>query len=385
MPEAFDRFVDRATAEGRGDLKAVFDPFAEDATQSVQGIDIQDVESKYSKFHVEDLLRSCVERASSCLSLREQAAELAIRAFNEEADRQLQADLLEKTFSVEQREIGFIGPIAENSSYLRYDNGQLLDTSITADIVRARLDDHESINSRINTYYELLKDRSDTPGNPSRLSERISFLKEMFSTNLVEAFRRAIVCRAGLRDVYGIDMLLPSSNSSTFFEDFVMWLQAASDKLDEELDQRFIADVAFTFSAADETPGEFELLKLTEWNSQRAAQNFSVELNQTIFEQLGMAKPLMRSVRLQCVQLEATSSTIWPTKLTLPGNGTSVSTLAYSEGRDYDDRIAGTDVHNRSPAGTWLVKLQQPRALNHGALDKLTNLIVFIRVSYRGA
>lgn len=341
--------------------------------------------------YVEDLLNDCMTRIGNCLTIREKAQDIEVKAINDATLFKLQETSLalqKKSFellspSYDKLVVNAVG-FKSNSDRSEYYS---LGSAVWSDIATAQ----KTVNDALELSLNIKKIKAEQKGNGSNYAERFIFLKALFDLNIVEAYRRCRVCEFALDKIYGIKEPLPLPIDHGYLNLLTIWAQKVSDRLDLELDSRSIGNAIFAVASEDENTAELWLTKRSVYDASLDTKRVGFTLTSSHFERLGMKDVLLRSVRLQARCPDDNLKTrIWQSLIHLPDSAVSRSiqkfsatmTTGYQDIADSEAVVRG--VHNISPIGEWAIDLSS-KALTGENTDKgvLKNIFLILRVSYR--
>lgn len=346
--------------------------------------------SSINPLYFEDLLADCINRVSNCLVLREKANEVEIRAVSDALNYKYQSQAI----NIYQQIRDVIQPI-------KFKMGQYSTSIKTTSEADAEFFGNDEIWSNVKGLedalsksqaesLELFKAKASTSGNGSNYVERFAFLKTLFDISIAEAYRKAVVCEKAAREIYGIQIPLPTIKTIGYLNELAIWSQKMADALDAEQDRRYVGEIAFAVSGIDNNLMDNELLTKDKYTAQIAGGEIKFTLTSDKFEKSSMKNVLLRSMRLLIRAKDETRVRIWPVKVKLPTSTLSpggevfscIASSNLSDSNTEQSLIRG--VHNISPLGEWEISLP-PRSITAEGTQasELTNIYIILRVSYR--
>lgn len=382
--ELFEQLTRDFIALKRDDpnFPSIADPLDHDVEQLLQHA--QANPSQVDPHHVEELLTDCVDRIANCLTLREKAAQVEVAAIAAATEYKERASRVETERAI-RNALSTLRPIlGGNATGTRISANQTENTgdaSVWARVNGAE-EDHEKA---ILVLLQTLLTKAQAPGNGSNYVERFAFLKRLFDQSLIEAYRRARVCEKALSQIYDIHEALPQLRSTGYLNELAIWGQKVADLLDEKLDQRVVAEVAFTLGAKDNKLREHEIVGKSDfYRMLRADRRIRFTMTETHFEKYGMKNPLLRSLNVQA----RLAQTLWPIKVTIPssqvtGKKAMVPSVAETGNYFTNDTIIIEPIHNRSPIGDWEIEVNERSLYTQIANpDKIKSFFLRMRLTY---
>ena len=332
--------------------------------------------------YVEDLLGDCVNRVANCLILKEKANEVEVRAVNDALNYKVQNASLSMAKTIND----LVAPVQERLGMNAFGTKRTGDEEryFGDEKLWQKVRDAQALYSKAQSEaIEVLRTKASTTGNGSNFVERFRLLKALFELGIVETYRRCVVCSKGLKAVYGIDVPVPKVKASGFLNELAIWAQKASDALDVELDGRYFGELTLAIAAPDEAPRSLELMPRTAFNAALTAGVLTFGVKGLPFDEQKMKSVLLRSVRLQVrAKTDDAKTRVMSCSLRLPGENTYPCT-ASTQYQDSEGSETVHGVHNLSPVGDWAIKLPERFLTGEAAAAEITNLYLFLRVSYR--
>ncbi|UTP39776.1 hypothetical protein M9M90_00970 [Phenylobacterium sp. LH3H17] len=393
--EVYQKFVKELTEDfPLGDAAADFPALSVPLDDGVQDL-IQNalaaVGEAANPLYVEDLLNDCMVRIGNCLSLRDRAYDLEVRAVGDALAYRVEKAALD----LQNKSLAVLGPhqgkLLQNAIGLAVGDKVIAPQSLDETAWKELEVLQRGMNAAVTTALGVRKAKASEDGNGSNYSQRFAFVKSLFDLNIVEAYLRCRVCRAGLKEIYKIDLELPAPSPTGYLDKLAKWAQEASDKLDRELDSRSIGNAIFALSSDDEAATDLWLMAKGEYEAGVAARHIPFRLTSSNFERLGMKDVLLRSVRIQARPVDDTKTRVWQAVLALPHNNLTrrIEKFAAAMSSSYQDLAEAETVvrgvHNISPIGQWAIDTLSAKSLTGEPTTKesLKNIYVMLRVSYR--
>ncbi len=220
------------------------------------------------------LLEEAGDLLGRCLAYREQAANIEERAVRAVADYELfslltkhDAAIADQTDSlrvdiedIKRESLGLAAKHFENASSGRSNEinawaarnaSDLAVASRRRDALRQLPKLERQRQDIVASLQDALADRREVPGNSDNYGERIERLRDLFRTDLSEAYLRAGCAAEGLRSVYAIDNLpLPTVKDLGigYLDELVLWIRHVYHRLDLLLqnDHEYLIRIALT-------------------------------------------------------------------------------------------------------------------------------------------
>ena len=360
----------------------------DDNLEALLAAHIVNGESGVNKRYVEDLLSDCAARISNCMSLRERAHDVEVRAIDAAMTAQLQASALSLARNV-NAELKTIQHKMGATALRETHTGQTVEYEGDAAI-------WQNVNALQETFYEVqktqlddLKIKASTPGNGANFVERFDLLKRLFDLGIVEAYGRCVACAAALKSIYGIIRPVPPVRPTTYLNDLAVWAQNASDDLDVELSGRYSGEVCFAVAGIDDNLKDNELVPRTKFTQSVATDVLNFALTEAHFTRLRMKSVLLRSARVQIKTKSdsATRTRLWSGTLQMPSSdltpGDEIFPCIASTG--YPD-AAGEFIigcHNLQPVGDWALRLSDRSITGDATAAEVENVYLYVQVSYK--
>lgn len=266
----------------------------------------------YPPLEVEYLIQTLNEHIANCLELRMKAQELEERAFTELSDQLLNRNLLD-AFK-QQLELTVINEpkFLSNSTKTNFipgndetiKNSEIVTASdnnywkslkeIQEKQIKAKIED---ANSRIERMSEI--------GNGMNYVARFEFLKKLFQLDLTEAYQRARSVSLGLKKVYNIIDEVPAVTDVGYLDKLTLWARDVTYKLEKRLFKTEVSTFAFwlTLNPKNDPNSLIEILKTTEFTSQRANHKFEFIMKEEFFNRL--------SLRINNIRLRGVNVAVW--------------------------------------------------------------------------
>ncbi|WP_300238872.1 hypothetical protein [Pseudomonas sp.] len=350
--------------------------------------------SEVDAHYVEDLLADCVNRISSCLTLREKAQEVEARAISDAINyKTLKAANDVATLSADE-----LAPLQEKliqnaTAIMINDEFGKKNVSFSSDHqVWEKVEGFQKDFLRKQLEIaEILKAKASTPGNGANHIERFSFIKRLFNLSIEEAYKRSLVCAKALKAIYGIQLDVPKISKHGYLNELAIWAQTATTLLDTELDCRIYNRVAFAISARDENPKETELIPKSKFTASITTRTIGFSLTSAHFERFRMKSVLLRGIRLQVRAKDESRTRIWSANVKLPNDGlgkggdASYPCVAPSNYQGPDEILSVVHgVHNFSPIGEWQITLPDRAITDEDTSSaEILNIYIFLDVSAR--
>lgn len=344
--------------------------------------------SEVNKRFVEELLSDCIARISNALTLREKAFDVEVRAVQEAMQHAYQSRLAASNQSISDLLAPLQATAGVNATGLKADGDGF--AFVGHEEVWANV---KIVQDKLATAQKALIDASlakaITPGNGANYVERFAMLKKLFDLGLPELYGRCLACAQALKKIYAIDIAVPKVTPTGYLNQLAVWGQAASDRLDVELGQRYSGDIMFAVAGIDDNLKDGELLPRSKYllAIPTGIVNFTVSAQH--LERFKMTAPLLRSVHLHIrPKTEDGRSRIWSGTISPPDTDLTAgdedfpcivsSNYAQNEG----ETIYG--VHNLNPIGDWTLRLAE-RGVTGDLLngEEILNVYVRMRVSYK--
>ncbi|QTD35838.1 hypothetical protein [Pseudomonas fluorescens] len=349
--------------------------------------------SEVDAHYVEDLLTDCVNRISSCLTLREKAQDIEARAISDAINYKAlkAANEVAKLTAIE------LAPLQEKM----IQNATSIEVSETSGKKTVNFSSDNKTWSNIENIQEtflqkqleiaeIMKTKASTPGNGANHIERFLFIKRLFDISIEEAYKRSLVCAKSLKSLYGIQLDVPKISKHGYLNELAIWAQTATTLLDSELDSRIYSKVAFAISARDENPKETELIPKSKFTASIATRAIGFTLTSAHFEKFRMKSVLLRSIRIQVRAKDESRTRVWSVTVKLPNDGLGKTDASYpcvapSNYQGPDENLSIVHgIHNFSPVGDWQINLPERSITDDDTSPaEILNIYLFLDVSAR--
>lgn len=340
-------------------------PFDDSAVDRVSKLDFGDKQANIRALEVENLLNIAASRINSCLTLRERAQEIQVRALCDAVEIHIQESATTLQTEIDNLTAPAAQPIAEN------------------DLKQKRA----ALNELMLLRPALLKARAQEPGHGSNYGERYEFLRKMFQSVFEDAYVRCKVIATALKSIYGIDHPLPKLRATGFLDDLTFWVQTASDKLELVLEGRKRLKVAISLGSPDAT-ATMHPLTSNDFAAQRAAGIFSFDLK-AVFDKYKIKEPRVRSIFIQLLPKDGTFlGRFYSAQLTAPGNAlvmgdNTVPLTALAGDVSSCAAFITSEFHNIDPtSGSWTLKMgSQPVFGPVDPVDVVSHIVLHFDIS----
>lgn len=346
--------------------------------------------------YVEELVRDCAARIANCLTIREKAQDLEVRAIGDAVNYKLQTESLATEKAIREA----LKPIR----HLKFDAATIAkvtkESPTSADLSATFLGD-KAIWTSVDTsesdfedtraaVLDTLKLKASVAGNGSNYAERFTFFKDLFDLNLTEAYRRALVCAKAIKEIYSIDMPVPPMVESGFLNLLALWAQRSSDLLDVELDGREISEVGFSMAAPAEDVSGYELMPRSQFEASVTAGTITFSISDQNLAKYGLQKPLLRSLRVLVKAKDETRIRMWPATIKAPlspliAEIPTISCVAASQvASGASEQMQAHGVHNINPIGQWQLSFAG-RSLTgeSSSKDEILNVYLLLTISHK--
>lgn len=373
------------------------EPFPELAVALDDGVEdllqnsLADDKRAVNPLYVEDLLRDCMSRITNCLTLREKAQDIEVRAISDALSYRMQVASMAFQATSDELLKSYNRLMLTNAVGATVDNDKITPTGVPEEIWKKLTEAQELLMTSARTTLETRKNKALQPGNGSNYAERFQFIKNLFDLNIVEVYRRSLMCAKALKDIYGITAHVPEPKENGFLDAMTIWAQRASDDLDLELDERQVGNAIFAVAAHDEVVSSLWLMPRSTYSAQLGGQALTFDLKSQHFEDLKMQDVRLRSVRLQGKpKADDLKPRLWRTVLTLPKAPVTDAndSFALAMPSTFQDLADGESVvrgvHNISPIGEWRMRFDKA-SVNGDDVNEanLFNVYLMLRVSYK--
>jgi hypothetical protein len=316
-------------------------------------------------YKIEELVGSCLSRIANCVSIRDRAYEIQLRALTEGIRLAYAAEEVEDEAAVEAA----INPGPAGAPF----------ANARRDLKALKL-------ARI----KAQKDISLMPGSGANYGERFAFLKSMFKESFLGAVARAKLINSSVNAVYGIaPPTFPLLTDSRYLDSLALWAQKISDLLDEERDGRVRRQLIIPLTPRDAASVGDSVMDIITYQGGYAGAAINFKLTDEYFKDRGLKSPLMRSVAVRADVSDTWAGAVFSTWIT-PPQPTLVAddrTIYHASvgGRLEDASRASIEVHNLNPIGTWSLKItgKEIRGQAFSSATDLTNFFIHLTVFAR--
>lgn len=352
-------------------------------------------DKRLNPLYIENLLSDCIARINNCISLREKAQEIEVRAIADALSYKAQkaSSDFQKFY---RAQLGDIHRSLLQNAIGAVVKGERVSTVTFSDEIWAAIEEAEKrVVAEQDSNLTMRVEKARQPSNGANHAERFSAIKTLFDLAIVEAYRRCRVAATGLAKIYGLtEPKLPDPAPTGYLDSLALWAQQMSNQLDAELDGRVMATTMFVLGAdGNKEANDTWLLTRAEYDKQIDARSLAFGLEDSHFAALGMSDVKLRSVKVQArLASDDLKTHLWRAQLTLPPNPVTGATDAYplllaTTFQDFSDTEAVVKgVHNVSPVGKWRVEIDETSPTGDlVASSTIKNVWLLMRVSYRSA